>query len=59
MLIDSHCHIEDDEIARRAYANGVTAMLNAGKDLDEMDAQIAMCRRFNTGANKPKMWILA
>ena len=59
MLIDSHCHIEDDEIALRAYTNGITAILNAGKDLDESDAQIAMCQRFNAMPNAPKMWTSA
>jgi len=57
MLIDSHCHIEDDEVAARAYAAGVGVMLNAGKDLDEIEAQIAMCRRFRLEAKK--MWTSA
>ena len=41
MLVDSHCHLdfndfeEDfDEILERARANGVTAMLNAGNNID-------------------------
>jgi TatD DNase family protein len=59
MLIDSHCHIEDDETALRAYTAGVTAMLNAGKDLDESDAQIAMCQRFNAQNGTLKMWTSA
>lgn len=56
MLIDSHCHIEDDEVAKRAYEAGVTTVLNAGKDLDEGAEQIAMCRRFNAVQNGLKMW---
>lgn len=57
MLIDSHCHIEDDEIAKRAYAADVRVLLNAGKDLDESDAQIAMCRRQRTKGYE--MWTSA
>lgn len=59
MLIDSHCHIEDDEVADRAYEAGVTVVLNAGKDLDEGAEQIAMCRRFNAAQNGLKMWTSA
>lgn len=51
MLVDSHCHLdfndfeEDfDEILERARANGVTAMLNAGNNIDELDNQLA-CRK--------------
>ena len=49
MLVDSHCHLdfndfeEDfDEILERARANGVTAMLNAGNNIDELDNQLAL-----------------
>lgn len=45
MFMDSHCHIEDDEIAFRAGAAGVGVILNAGKDLDEAAAQLLMCER--------------
>ncbi len=56
MLIDSHCHIEDDEVADRAYEAGVTVVLNAGKDLDEATAQLQMCARFNAQDKGPMMW---
>ena len=63
MLIDSHCHIEDDEVAMRAYGAGVIGMLNAGKDVDEMDAQLEMCFRFQQqrreGKHAPLMWTSA
>lgn len=43
MLIDSHCHLdfndfdEDfDEIMARAREAGVTAMLNAGNNINEL-----------------------
>lgn len=56
MLIDSHCHIEDDEVADRAYAAGVKVLLNAGKDLDEATAQLQMCARFDARDEGPMMW---
>lgn len=47
MFTDSHCHIEDDETAFRAGAAGVGVILNAGKDLDEVAAQLQMCERMD------------
>jgi len=44
MLVDSHCHLdfndfEEDfeDMLARARENGVTAMLNAGNNIDELD----------------------
>ena len=48
MFIDSHCHIEDEEIIKRAHNAGVTTMLNAGKDLDEIEAQLIMCQKYQS-----------
>lgn len=60
MLTDSHCHIEDDETALRAFQAGVGALLNAGKDLDEALEQLLMCERFkklrDEGKEAPQMW---
>lgn len=60
MLIDSHCHIKDDEVALRAFRTGVTGLLNAGKDVDESDEQLLMCERFkrlrDEGKDAPLMW---
>lgn len=47
MFTDSHCHIEDDQTLYRAYQAGVTTILNAGKDLDEIEAQLLKCERFS------------
>lgn len=46
MFTDSHCHIEDEETLKRAFAAGVTTLLNAGKDLDEAAAQLLMCEKY-------------
>ncbi len=46
MFTDSHCHIEDEEVLARAFAAGVTTLLNAGKDLDEAEAQLLMCEKY-------------
>ena len=43
MFVDSHCHIEDISTLQRAQKAGVTTLLNAGKDLDEMALQLLMC----------------
>lgn len=63
MLIDSHCHIEDDETALFAYTNGVEGLLNAGKDVDESAKQLAMCARFKKnhelGQAVPLVWTSA
>jgi len=60
MLTDSHCHIEDIALAERAFRAGVTTLLNAGKDLDEQQEQLAMCAHFSDLCKKnipaPKMW---
>lgn len=47
MLVDSHCHLdfndfEEDfeDMLARARENGVTAMLNAGNNIDELDKQL-------------------
>lgn len=53
MFTDSHCHIEDEEVLERAFAAGVTTLLNAGKDLDEAAAQLAMCEK------NPNVWTSA
>lgn len=53
MLVDSHCHLdyndfEDDfeEILERAKDNGVTAMLNAGNNIGELDKQLAISEKY-------------
>ena len=63
MFVDSHCHIEDDETALRAGSAGVGVLLNAGKDLDEAQAQLLMCARFDELHQQnplaPMMWTSA
>ena len=53
MLVDSHCHLdyndfEEDfeEILARAKENGVTAMLNAGNNIGELDKQLALSDKY-------------
>ena len=53
MLVDSHCHLdfndfEDDfeDILLRAKENGVTAMLNAGNNVNELDNQLALSEKY-------------
>ncbi|MBR1605326.1 MAG: TatD family hydrolase [Alphaproteobacteria bacterium] len=53
MLVDSHCHLdyndfEEDfsEILTRAKENGVTAMLNAGNNIGELDKQLAISEKY-------------
>lgn len=46
MFTDSHCHIEDKETILRAQNAGITAILNAGKDLDEMDHQLQLSTQY-------------
>ena len=53
MLVDSHCHLdyndfEEDfeEILQRAKENGVTAMLNAGNNIGELDKQLAISEKY-------------
>ena len=53
MLVDSHCHLdfddfeEDlDEIICRAKENGVTTILNAGNNIDELDRQLELSEKY-------------
>ena len=53
MLVDSHCHLdyndfEEDfeDILQRAKENGVTAMLNAGNNIGELDKQLAISEKY-------------
>lgn len=53
MLVDSHCHLtyddfaEDfDEMIARAKENGITTMLNAGNNIGEIEAQLALSEKY-------------
>ena len=53
MLVDSHCHLdyndfEEDfeEVLQHAKENGVTAMLNAGNNINELDKQLALSEKY-------------
>ena len=53
MLIDSHCHLdfndfEEDfeDIIARAQEAGVTAMLNAGNNINELDRQLELSESY-------------
>lgn len=53
MLVDSHCHLdfndfEEDfeDMLARARENGVTAMLNAGNNIDELDKQLEISEKY-------------
>ena len=53
MLVDSHCHLdfndfEDDfeEMLQRAREQGVTAMLNAGNNIDELEKQLEISAKY-------------
>lgn len=53
MLVDSHCHLdfndfEEDfeDMLTRAREKGVTAMLNAGNNIDELDKQLEISEKF-------------
>ena len=53
MLVDSHCHLdfndfEEDfeDVLARARENGVTAMLNAGNNIDELDKQLEISEKY-------------
>lgn len=48
MFIDSHCHIENEEIIKRAFDAKVKTLLNAGKDLDEIDYQLEISNKYAT-----------
>ena len=53
MLVDSHCHLdfndfEDDfeDMLQRAKEQGVTAMLNAGNNVGELDKQLKISEKY-------------
>lgn len=53
MLVDSHCHLdfndfeEDfDDILQRAKEAGITAMLNAGNNINELGNQLAISEKY-------------
>lgn len=53
MLVDSHCHLDFDdfeedfeELICRAKDNGVTTMLNAGNNIDELDKQLILSEKY-------------
>lgn len=53
MLVDSHCHLdfndfEDDfeDMLQRAKEQGVTAMLNAGNNVGELDKQLEISEKY-------------
>lgn len=53
MLIDSHCHLdfndfEDDfeDIISRAKKAGITSILNAGNNINELDQQLQLSERY-------------
>ena len=53
MLVDSHCHLdfndfEDDfeEMLARAKDAGVTAMLNAGNNINELPHQLEISDKY-------------
>lgn len=53
MLVDSHCHLDFDdfeedleEIILRAKENGVTTILNAGNNIDELDKQLELSEKY-------------
>ncbi len=53
MLIDSHCHLdfndfEDDldELITRAKENGVTTILNAGNNINELENQLRLSEKY-------------
>ncbi|MBR5598455.1 MAG: TatD family hydrolase [Alphaproteobacteria bacterium] len=47
MFIDQHCHIEDEETIERAFNANLAGLLNAGKDLDEMEFQLRLTEKYN------------
>ena len=53
MLVDSHCHLDFNDFEEdfedmliRARENGVTAMLNAGNNIDELNKQLAVSEKY-------------
>lgn len=47
MFVDSHCHITEDEVIKRAREAKVKVLLNAGNDLDESRFQFEMCEKYD------------
>lgn len=53
MLVDSHCHLDFDDfeediedIIARAKENGVTTILNAGNNINELGQQLALSEKY-------------
>jgi TatD DNase family protein len=53
MLIDSHCHLDFDdfendidEIIKNAKDSGITAMLNAGNTIDDLENQLKISEKY-------------
>lgn len=53
MLVDSHCHLDFDDFEEdfddlicRAKENGVTTILNAGNNIDELPKQLALSEKY-------------
>ena len=53
MLVDSHCHLDFDDfdgdledIILRAKENGVTSILNAGNNINELDNQLKISAKY-------------
>ena len=53
MLVDSHCHLDFndfdddfDDMIQRAKENGVTAMLDAGNNIDALDNQLKLAEKY-------------
>ena len=47
MFIDSHCHIENEDILLRAFDANVRGVLNAGRDLDDNQKAIEMAEKYD------------
>lgn len=47
MFIDSHCHIDKDEVLLRAFDAGVKGVLNAGSDLDNNLIALEMAEKYD------------
>lgn len=46
MFVDSHCHIEDEEVLKRAFDAGVRVLLNAGNDLDDNMVALEFAKKY-------------
>ena len=53
MIVDSHCHLNFDDfgddiedIVQRAKENSVSAILNAGSVVDELETQLELCEKY-------------